>query len=876
VSITDTFHVQLDGALRTFVASTTLATNGEQASVTITGDMTGGWPQPFGVDWLTLNTVGIAITADGATVDAALHSSFQLGSKTIELEMGISGDASSQLVSFSGSVSSLSLSDFIELARNHLGADADPFGDSDIDFTFTDVRLNIEMGARRSFSLGGMTVLRGKPARCLFSAIPRPGGGLPQIITGFQMDNWSLADALPELEGTFVSDFEFDTASLVFSKGEGTTSSEDMDPETKSFYGRVYESNGSPGTSFSVPFYNGLGLIGAAPMENNPLKSGLDSMGASSDSLLMTGTVPGAILGLGGGTGGGLSGLSLVAGLPPLDLPNAPDWFISGQLGLQITAQPSVGFVGSITVNIEREVLTFNVSAEVQRVGTTVEFALTGGLASAEPWENPFDIEWLIFNNATVKVAVNALGGITLGFAGDMVIGEKDIDVAVAVTLTGGVPTNFIFDGTSEEGVSMADLAALQQRMAKEDDPAAPLIPLSTMPNMEVRRIHLKFAPHDDDDLGVTAGFAIVGDLWIPSEANGPADRNFASIDLSAAKTGIIAQGHLGAFTLGPLTWNDAVCDIVLTLQQQNLFISGAVEAGSFFQGDLDVSITKTGLSFVTATSIYNQFQAQLNATANFSLENPDFSVHGLLQNNFGTGIVPDLTQKLKARAAASVSVADDMLRRGLTGWTSFRTNPHALNFKSRITGFANAAEWDIDQWEPFINSIQKAMDDIDFASPSTPPSLLDKALNGFTTAGIPGVRTTVLGVPLCNGVPYPGGACWTVPLRTVGGVCHNLLLASYNIPCTSGEFIEEKLIPPLISRIDNILQNQNRSPMIVVERAEFTAGLNGLAANPSVTLATRIRFMQAATRLNLSSTWNFTNRDASLNALRDALIAAF
>jgi len=871
VSITDTFHVQLDGALRTFVTSTTLATNGEQASVTLTGDMTGGWPQPFGVDWLTLNTVGIVITADGATVDAALHSSFQLGSKTIALEMGISGNAASQLVSFSGSVSSLSLSDFIELARNHLGADADPFGDSDIDFTFTDVRMNIEMGARRSFSLGGLTELRGKPARCLFSAIPRPGGGLPQIITGFQMDDWSLADALPELQGTFVSDFEFNTASLIFSKGEGTTRSEDMDPETRSFYGRVYESNGSPGDSFSVPHYNGLGLIGAAPMGNNPLQSGLDAMGASSDSLLMTGTVPGGILGLGGGTGGGLSGLSLVAGLPPIELPEAPDWFIEGQLGLQITAQPSVGLVGSITVNIDNEILTFNVSAEVQRAGAGVEFALTGGLASAEPWINPFGIEWLIFNNATVKVAVSALGSIKLGFAGDMVIGEKDIDVAVAVTLSQGIPTNFIFDGASEAGVSMADLVMLQQSMAASANP----IPLSTMPNMEVRRIHLKFAPHSDDDLGVEAGFAIAGDLWIPSEANGPADRNFASIDLSVDFSGIVAQGHLGAFTLGPLTWNDAVCDIVLTLPQQHLFISGAVQAGSFFEGELDVSLTKTGLSFATTTSIYNQFQAQLTASAAFSLDNPDFSVHGLLQNNFGTGIVPDLTQKLKARASASVSVADDMLRRGLTGWTSFRTNPHALNFKSRITGFANAAEWDIDQWEPFINAIQKAMDDIDFASPSTPSSLLDKALNGFTTAGVPGVKTTVLGVQFCNGVIYPGGPCWTVPPRTVGGVCHNLLLTSYNIPCTSGEFINEKLIPPLISRIDNILQNQNRNPMIIVERAEFTAGLNGLAANPSVTLATRIQFMKATTRLNLSSTWNFSNRDASLNALRDALIGA-
>lgn len=110
---------------------------------------------------------------------------------------------------------------------------------------------------------------------------------------------------------------------------------------------------------------------------------------------------------------------------------------------------------------------------------------------------------------------------------------------------------------------------------------------------------------------------------------------------------------------------------------------------------------------------------------------------------------------------------------------------------------------------------------------------------------------------------------------RTIGGVCHDPLLSQFDIPCSATAFIEQKLIPPLIARIDNILQNQNRTPMITIERAEFTASLNGLTANPVVTMATRVRFMQAATRLNLSATWNFDNRDASLNVLRDALINA-
>ena len=885
VSIIDTFRADLDGARRTFVTSTTLATDGQQAAITLTGDMMGGWAHPFGVDWLSLNAIGFALTGDGNTASATLHSSFALGSKTVALEMGISGNTSNQLVRFRGAVDSLSLSDFLELAGKHLGTDVDPFGDSDFDFTFTNVTVNIEMGTRRSFSLGGYTTLNGKPTRCLFSAIPRPGGGLPQIITGFQFKDWSLADALPEVDGTFIEDFQFDTSCLVFSKGEGSTHSDDMDPETRSFYGEVYQSHGGGGGGgFSVPFHNGLGLIGTVPLQGNPLKGGLDALGASPDSLLMTGTLPGKILGLGGG-GGGLSGLSLVAGLPPISLPDGPDWFIDGQIGLQITAQPSVGFVGAITVKIEGEVLTFNVSAEVQRVGPNVEFALTGGLAAQEPWVNPFGIEWLIFNNATVKVAVNAIGSISLGFAGDMVIGGKDIDAAVAVTLSpAGVPTNFIFDGASEEGVTMADLIALQQRMAKVEDPTAPLIPLSTMPDMALRRIHLKFAPRGDPDLGVEAGFAVAGDLWIPSRANGPADRNFAAMDASVGGSGIIAQGHLGAFVLGPISWSDATCDLVLTLPQQYLFASGAAEVGTFLSGDLGVSMTRTGMSFSVTTKIYDRFQAQLDANASFALDNPNFTVHGRLKNDFSTAIVPSLTSKLKAGASASVAVADDMLRRGLNGWTIFRGNPHSLNFGSRVSSFASAAGWPSGDWSSYVNGIQDIMEDIDNSSPTTPDKLLDLALGGYTIPGVAGVKTSVCVrrrlVPpfdcldyeyLCNGVKYNGGACWTVAPRTIGGACHDARFSQYDIPCSSKPFIEDILIPPLISRIDAILQNQNRAPMIVVESAEFTSSLSGLAANPTVALSTSIEFMRAATYLTTS--WNFTNQDASLNTLRDALI---
>ncbi|MCC5806445.1 MAG: hypothetical protein JJU00_08980 [Opitutales bacterium] len=883
VTVIDSFGVMLDGAMRWFTSTLALATGGEQNQVTIAGEMHGGWDEPFGLDWLNLDTVGIEIVARSQTASATLHSSFGLGDKSIALEMNLSGGAGNRQFRVSGTVDALSLSDFTELAQKHLGPQASPFGQTTFDFSFTDVGLTVEAGSKSSFSLGARTELRGRTADVLFSATYLPGGGSPQIVTGIQIQDWSPADALEALEGTLVEELRLDTAALIFSTAEGEADASNMGPEAKAFYSKLYGTD-----DFKVPFSNGLSLIGRAPLDGNPINGGLDALGMTADSLFLSGTLPGSILGLGGS---GLGGLALRASLPPVSPPGSPEWFVSGQLALQITSQPSVGLVGEITTLIEGEELTFSVGATFQRVGPNVEFALAGGLKAAEPWEQPFGIEWLIFNEARAVVAVNAIGSITLGFAGDMVIGEKDIAVAVATTISAaGVPTNFIFDGASEEGLEMADLVALQQAMAQVENPGEPLISLETVPEMAVRSLQLKFAPRAAPDLGVEAGFAIAGQLWLPTELDGPPNQNFAGIELSVGADGIIGLAHLGAFELGQLVWDDAIFDLSLSLAEQHLSISGAAEVGSLFQGDLDLGLTRTSFNFTTQTEIFEQFQAQLAAHASFSFTDPEFTVHALMQNDFNGAIVSDLTQRMKQRAGNSTSVADRMLRRGLSGsgWTTFRNNPHSLSFGSRIAGFASAAGWPTSQWKSYTDAIQDTMDDIAWYLPGSNHDYLDLALAGVTIPGVPGVITEhcdewewqgglldgqlvcVRTFYRCNGVRYGGGACWTTPPTTIGGVCH-----SYDIPCNSTAFIHQTLIPPLISRIDTILENLDRLPMIVIERAEFNASLEGLLSSPQVDLSVRTQFMQSSTRINVNAEWNFENRDTSLNALRDALANA-
>src|SRR5690606_15422272 len=122
-----------------------------------------------------------------------------------------------------------------------------------------------------------------------------------------QLQDWSLADSLDALKGTLIEDLRLETAALVFSKGNGLAKSLDMGPETRAFYEAIYGDG-----AFSVPFSNGLSLLGRVPLEGNPLNSGLDALGMSTDALFLGGTIPGSIIGLGGGSsGGGMGGLSL-------------------------------------------------------------------------------------------------------------------------------------------------------------------------------------------------------------------------------------------------------------------------------------------------------------------------------------------------------------------------------------------------------------------------------------------------------------------------------------------------------------------------------------------------------------------------------------
>ena len=320
--------------------------------------------------------------------------------------------------------------------------------------------------------------------------------------------------------------------------------------------------------------------------------------------LVLQGSLPSGFLGgSSGGSGTGLAGLSLAVPLPEMRPPQAPEWFVAGQLSIELTGAPSLGLAGRVTVDMDGDILTFLLKAQLSR--TSIQ--LIGGLEAEEPWQQPFGIEWLVMNElAFVLDADLATASLGIGFMGDVVIGEKDVAGAMflSINVATGAPTNFVFMGESEAGVGFADLATLQSKMAAGPLGPPQLIPVDALPPLALTDLGVRFAPRAFPALDVPQGFAAKGQLWMGSN-------NLAGMEIDVGIHGIIANGQVDHLSLGELSLDDAAIELALTLGEQHFGVQGRADLG-FTEADLLVEMSREGMKFQTEAEVLDGFRAAL------------------------------------------------------------------------------------------------------------------------------------------------------------------------------------------------------------------------------------------------------------------------
>ncbi|HET9440758.1 MAG TPA: hypothetical protein VFO52_11330 [Longimicrobiales bacterium] len=488
-------------------------------------------------------------------------------------------------------------------------------------------------------------------------------GSERSIVLGIKPVRWSITEAIPALSNPVLDNLTFSNVALIISDQDIERHSSTLEEAEFEFYQEVYKSE-----EFTLRLTPGINLIAAIPAEGlepgHPLITVMDALGIEKGTILLQGTLGKSLALLANPGAGGASALKdlyLRAELPPMRPAGSPEWFRSGQLALELTGAPSVRLVGEMNVLIDEEELQFFLAAALAKSG----MSLAGGLNSTDGWEQPFGIPWLVLNNITLALGVSP-AGITPGFAAKMVIGEKDIDVAISMTFTPtGVPSSMMFKGESQAGFGVSDLIKLQTNMAAARDaalkasgndvPATPAIPVDALPDIEFRKVGLQFAPKDAPELNVEKGMKIKGELWLAFTPNA-APTNFASVDVGVTEDGMWARGHVNEFTLGPLEWKDAELDLTLTREARYLMMKGDVALFGARQA-IDLALTKDSLRFRSQTELFDMFSADISVRSVFNLQRPDFQVDAIVSADFGNVVGPLFQQGMVAFVGAAGDV---------------------------------------------------------------------------------------------------------------------------------------------------------------------------------------------------------------------------
>jgi hypothetical protein len=533
---------------------------------------------------------------------------------------------------------------------------------------FLDLKdLTVTTRSDRTITATAYTTLLNASTFVLLSSTPSTTGRRG-LILGLKPDDWSLAKSIPALDVAPFNTLTLSNVGLVITDQAIRQSSNALHLQDHDFYREIYHAD-----DFELVLKPGINLISAIPVDKleagHPLVRIMDALGIEKGTVLLQGTL-GKSLTLIGAPGAGaadaIKDLYLRAELPAMRPPNSPEWFRSGQLAVELTGDPSMRLVGEMTIRIDNEDLQFFLASTVAKTSLSV----AGGLkADADGWKQPFGIKWLVLKGVVLQLAITPAGSIEPGFAAKMIIGEKDIDVAIALAISpAGVPTNFMAKGESAAGFALSDIAKLQQQMvaarAAAGDAAGatgvlasdkPLVDIDALPDIAFKGVKLQFAPKPFPELGVERGMAVKGRMWLQLSPNG-ALTDFAGVDVSVGEDGFWARGDLGAFNLGPLSWKDAKIDLTATREAQHFMVKGEALIFGASQA-VDVNLTRQGFWFKTQTNLFNLFTADISCESVFDLKKPSFKVDAVVQNDFGEVVGPLFQDGIVAVARAGEEV---------------------------------------------------------------------------------------------------------------------------------------------------------------------------------------------------------------------------
>lgn len=973
------FEVVLDGDTMTGVLQASFETGSGGTTVSFLGSLQ-DWAQPFGVSWLTVNDLELAATFGSGGFEGSFSGDATIAEKTfsVALEMSTGGGTNAKLkVKLEDSIS------FSEIA-GVIGDSPDLPPDLD-NLSVGPLTISVNVGS------GGTEV-----SLVADTSVPSPSGGNPittklyfeagsgNFILGMRPTaDLALSQFLPS--GTDLPiDPTLSDASFLISKTAVKKASTELSEPAFDFFKKIYGCDAPTAVEcegFTVDFPSGVGFGGHIKLGQKVEDAASAIWIDASDGVTLEGQLP-----IFGAPAPG--SFKLVADLPKIIPPDEhrPDWFKSGNLTLELT-DTGFAFDGGLTIRLRNsadpcpgqmlfvvgesgekacyDVLRGQVRARISIDGAP-QMTIQGDFAALDEnnnpgaiWHDAFGEEWLSVKELKLQLGVEFSGtpAFTMGFLGDVIFNQtRDLRVSfsMALRVLPGiiVPELRGFTARSVAGLAMSDIVDLGEKVSGLN------LAVDDLPDLSLRNLDFMFGLESNPELCISPGLRIAGDLYMNASGDAPTFANddckvipdkepeptqrckdnaangcFATVRLDISPTGVLADGSLGAWAVGPISMDDAQVRLRLTPDEQSFFLKGGATIGSFASGKIEVYISKDAITFMGDTSLFGgKFQAYLEGTGNLSFTSPAFKFRAVLRADFSTEVVAVLdgsTRALKGVIIGMDAVWDIVLQSGgdpfkVISLMSQKLTELNLGINSDVAAALTKTSdvtGKISEYFPDLGLVfDMVLNGYDFGTfpglagtyvPSSktcvwvvsggncytiPPGCVDFGLFDVCTSGTSGYWV----YPSCNGGlgTVVNGSCYTVPPFTVGkipGICKSAWDTDGNGKCSLIEFNKAVIEPGIVTAFESAtgadvpagasltsllddLAADLQGSKFAIECAEFSGSLGVFAdgKKADITLATRLNLFGEI--IEYGAKWDFSgvtggNLDEAVQSIVNTLL---
>ncbi|MFA6317081.1 MAG: ricin-type beta-trefoil lectin domain protein, partial [Elusimicrobiota bacterium] len=509
----------------------------------------GAWDKPFGIPGLTLSACGFKFSLESSggsqTQDIAFFASGDIGGKK---DVSVSGD-------FTRADGKLSLN-FFELdgtftLRDLPGGKSIPNGDR---FELDAIKLSRD-GIEAKTTLSGR-----KTDAFLFDA---GAGGTPNWTFAIDQKNFKITELLPAAAAVKPLDaLTIPSAALIITQNglRGTRAS--FGVIARDMFDDIF---GKSDVSVNIP--GGIGIVADFdPASMGIIGQGLSKIGVHEDAIIM-GEVTGVFQGAPGlRLSFAMAQAATPSGLPPKAMSYKPGVMPSFFL-LWGGEDVEAGLKIPLMVKAGKDLLELSSSLELEFSPEGVGIKIVGAMDGT--WRQPFGIAGISLSNLKMDAAINDVGDVQLGFAGEEQFGHcanpkssdcLDLDLAVSVKFLAeaAMPDGVAFSGKANQ-IGIPALLDVAESLMKVPGQLSKI----PVPYFNIKNAKLAFATPGatDPDLGlVSEGFAFAGtfnfmgqDLGAISGAGGPA-------------TGIAFKGRIADIDLEVLKFKNNDVDIAVNL----------------------------------------------------------------------------------------------------------------------------------------------------------------------------------------------------------------------------------------------------------------------------------------------------------------------